>query len=66
MSSRKDVLKPFEEKKGYMEDRIASGIEENRKGYMAAPMTSTARLRWALSTGTSPSTSWMIHATAAA
>ena len=33
MSSRKDVLKPFEEKKGYMEDRIASGIEENRKGY---------------------------------
>jgi len=33
MSSRKDVLKPFEEKKDFMNDRIASGIEANRKGF---------------------------------
>ena len=33
MESRRDVLKPFEAKKDYMEDRIASGIEANRKGY---------------------------------
>ena len=33
MESRKDVLKPFEEKKGYMNDRIASGIEANKKGF---------------------------------
>ena len=31
MESRRDVLKPFEAKKDYMEDRIASGIEANRK-----------------------------------
>ena len=33
MESRRDVLKPFEAKNDYMEDRIASGIEANRKGY---------------------------------
>ena len=33
MSSRQDVLKPFEVKKEFMEDRIASGIEANRKGF---------------------------------
>ena len=33
MPSRKDVLKPFEAKRSYMEDRIASGIEANRKGF---------------------------------
>ena len=32
MMSRKEVLKPFEGKKSYMEDRIASGVEANRKG----------------------------------
>lgn len=39
MSSRKDVLKPFEEKKDYMEDRIASGIEANRKGFAFVKLT---------------------------
>ena len=39
MSSRKDVLKPFEEKKDYMEDRIASGIEANRKGFAFLDLT---------------------------
>ena len=33
MSSRQDVLKPFEAKKDFMNDRIASGIEANRKGF---------------------------------
>ncbi len=33
MSSRRDVLKPFEAKKDFMNDRIASGIEANRKGF---------------------------------
>ena len=33
MNPRWDVLKPFEEKKDYMNDRIAHGIETNRKGY---------------------------------
>ena len=33
MPSRKDVLKPFEEKKDYMNARIESGIEANRKGF---------------------------------
>ena len=33
MSLRRDVLKPFEEKKDYMNDRIRSGIEANRKGF---------------------------------
>ena len=32
MSSRKDVLKPFEEKQDLLKDRVASGIEANRKG----------------------------------
>ena len=39
MSSRKDVLKPFEEKKDYMNDRIASGIEANRKGFAFVKLT---------------------------
>lgn len=34
MSERKEkILKPFEENKAYMEDRIASGIEANRKAF---------------------------------
>ena len=33
MSSRQDVLRPFEAKKEFMEERIASGIEANRKGF---------------------------------
>ena len=33
MDSRKNVLKPFEEKRDYMNDRIATGIEANRKGF---------------------------------
>ena len=33
MSSRKEILRQFEEKKDYMNDRIAHGIETNRKGY---------------------------------
>ena len=33
MDSRKDVLKPFEEKQNFMNDRIASSIEANRKGF---------------------------------
>ena len=33
MSDRAErILKPFEENKAYMEDRIATGIEANRKG----------------------------------
>lgn len=32
MSERRNVLKIFEEKRDFMEDRIASGIERNRKG----------------------------------
>ncbi|MBR4663252.1 MAG: endo-1,4-beta-xylanase [Lentisphaeria bacterium] len=39
MSSRKEVLKPFEEKKDYMNDRIASGIEANRKGFAFLKLT---------------------------
>nr|AIA85920.1 CAZy families GH10 protein [uncultured Opitutus sp.] len=34
MPDRKsEVLKPFAEKRDYMEDRIRAGIEQNRKGY---------------------------------
>ena len=33
MESRKEVLKLFEEKKDYMEDRIATGVEANKKGF---------------------------------
>ena len=33
MSSRKEILRPFEEKMDYMNDRIAAGIEANRKGF---------------------------------
>ncbi len=33
MTRRSDVLKPFEEKKAFMEDRIHHGIEMNRKGF---------------------------------
>ena len=33
MNPRWNVLKPFEEKKDFMNDRIAGGIEMNRKGY---------------------------------
>lgn len=32
MSNRKEVLKPFEQKKDYMEERIRQGIENGRKG----------------------------------
>ena len=39
MSSRKDVLRPFEEKKDYMNDRIDSGIEANRKGFAFLNLT---------------------------
>ena len=39
MPSRKDVLKPFEEKKDFMNDRIASGIEANRKGFAFLNLT---------------------------
>ena len=39
MSSRKDVLRPFEEKKDYMKDRIDSGIEANRKGFAFLKLT---------------------------
>ena len=39
MSSRKEVLKPFEEKKDYMNDRIATGIEANRKGFAFVKLT---------------------------
>lgn len=31
--SRRDVLKPFEENKQYMEEMIETGIERNRKGF---------------------------------
>ena len=34
MSRREEVLRPFEEHRDYMNDRIASGIENNRKGWM--------------------------------
>ena len=30
---RENVLKPFEENREYMEHRIKSGIENNRKGF---------------------------------
>ena len=30
----KEIMKPFEAKKDFMEDMISSGIEQNRKGYM--------------------------------
>ena len=33
MNPRWEVLKPFEEKKDYMNDRISNGIEMYRKGY---------------------------------
>ena len=33
MSSRQDVLKPFEEKSEFMDDRVATGIEAYRKGF---------------------------------
>ncbi|MFA6816136.1 MAG: endo-1,4-beta-xylanase [Lentisphaeria bacterium] len=33
MANRADVLKPFEEKRDFMEDRIKYGIEMNRKGF---------------------------------
>ena len=32
MTRRSDVLKPFEQKKAFMEDRVRHGIEQNRKG----------------------------------
>lgn len=35
MSDRKEVLKPFAAKQSYMDDRIQSGIEANRKGCAA-------------------------------
>lgn len=35
MSTRADnILKPFEENRAYMEDRVSSGIEANRKGHV--------------------------------
>lgn len=33
MNDRKKVLELFEEQKAFMEDRVNSGIERNRKGY---------------------------------
>lgn len=33
--SRREVLKPFEKKRAMMEDRIRTGIENNRKGWAA-------------------------------
>ena len=33
MASRKNILEPFEKKKDFMNDRIATGIEANRKGF---------------------------------
>ena len=39
MPSRREVLKQFEEKKDYMNDRIASGIEANRKGFAFVKLT---------------------------
>jgi len=33
MSARQDVLKPFEEKREFMNDRVSAGIEANRKGF---------------------------------
>lgn len=33
MSMRRDVLKPFEENREFLKDRVASGIEANRKGW---------------------------------
>lgn len=32
MNTRDEVLRPFEKNRALMEDRIASGIEANRKG----------------------------------
>lgn len=34
MDYAKNILKPFEAKKDFMEDMISSGIEQNRKGYL--------------------------------
>ncbi|MDY2792805.1 MAG: endo-1,4-beta-xylanase [Eubacteriales bacterium] len=31
--NRREVLRPFEEKRDYMQERIRNGIEENRKGF---------------------------------
>lgn len=33
MSDRKKILEAFEKNKDYMEERVNSGIEQNRKGY---------------------------------
>lgn len=40
MSSRKDALKPFEEKKDYMDKRVGEGIEKNRKSSATLKITS--------------------------
>ena len=37
--NRKEVLKPFEKKQAYMEDRIQHGIEMNRKGFATLHFT---------------------------
>ncbi len=37
--NRKEVLKPFEKKQAYMEDRIRHGIEMNRKGFATLRFT---------------------------
>ena len=42
MESRKEVLKLFEEKKDYMEDRIATGVEANKKGFAFLKFVSKA------------------------
>ena len=39
MDSRRELLKKFEEKKDFMNDRIVSGIEANRKGYAFLSIT---------------------------
>ena len=39
MSTRKKILRSFEEKKDYMNDRIATGIEANRKGFAFLTLT---------------------------
>jgi len=33
MNERRKVLKPFEDHHEYIEERVKSGIETNRKGY---------------------------------
>ena len=33
MTSRKTILEAFEKKKDFMNDRVATGIEANRKGF---------------------------------